>query len=308
MGSYHSYVGDAKLEDSKDNWYRISGMNISRWNIEPTYGVWNAIRKNPLKELQNNDIGYLANDKSLWSFCYAKILNYTSNYLRSYNTWVRIVPCGNGFDIKDRPKFDATAIMSTDKPEIAKGFYVTTGVETNKYYLTCFATQISSANNLTMNAVNPNETTPLFRPMLTLKPVDPGITNPIIFSGKVRSKCIIRPYGWDRTSQLITSYSAYNIKSIELALNVDLRGNPLANNAKYTNEVLAGRVPPKAEENICIEYKTYEQKASDNAYQLKVTFDNGKILYVFDALAGTGISYANQDNTQPRIYRLSDLV
>ena len=33
MGSYHSYVGDAKLEDSKDNWYRISGMNISRWNL-----------------------------------------------------------------------------------------------------------------------------------------------------------------------------------------------------------------------------------------------------------------------------------
>ena len=308
MGTYHSYPGDAKLEDSKDNWYRISGMNISRWNIEPTYGTWNIIRKNPLRELQDNDIGYLANDKSLWSFCYTKILNYTSNYLRSYNTFVRIVPCGNGFDIKDRTKFEATAIMSTDKPELDRGFYVASGNETNKRYLTCFGAQISSANNLIMNAVNPNETNVLFRPMLTLKPVDPGITNPIIFSGKVRSKCITRPYGWDRTSQLITSYSAYNIRSIELALNVDLRGNPLSNNAKSTNEVLAGRVPPKAEENICIEYKTYEQKASDNAYQLKVTFDNGKILYVFDALAGTGISYANQDNTQSRIYRLSDLV
>ena len=308
MGTYHSYVGDAKLEDSKDNWYRISGMNISRWNIEPTYGTWNIIRKNPLRELQDNDIGYLANDKSLWSFCYAKILNYTSNYLRSYNTFVRIVPCGNGFDIKDRTKFEATAIMSTDKPELDRGFYVTSGNETNKRYLTCFGAQISSANNLIMNAVNPNETNVLFRPMLTLKPIDPGITNPIIFSGKVRSKCITRPYGWDRTSQLIPSYSVYNIRSIELALNVDLRGNPLNNNAKYTNEVLAGIVAPKAEENICIEYKTYEQKASDNAYQLKVTFDNGKILYVFDALAGTDMSYADQDKTAPRIYRLSDLV
>ena len=33
MGSYHSYVGDMKLEDSKDNWYRVSGLNISRWNF-----------------------------------------------------------------------------------------------------------------------------------------------------------------------------------------------------------------------------------------------------------------------------------
>ena len=304
MGTYHSYVGDAKLEDSKDNWYRISGMNISRWNVSPHYAIWNAIRKNQ-SALLNNDIGYLGNDKSVWSTCYAKILNFTSNPYSSYNTWSRIVPTGNNFTIKDRNLFEARTISSVDVGEFTKSVYI--GNSGSNAVLGLISAYCLSSNNLASSGLYPVDNS-VFRPMLTLKPVDPGITNPIIFSGKVRSKCITRPYGWDRTSQLITSYSAYNIRSIELALNVDLRGNPLANNAKYANEVLAGRVSPKAEENICIEYKTYEQKSSDNAYQLKVTFDNGKILYVFDALAGTGISYANQDNTQSRIYRLSDLV
>ena len=304
MGTYHSYPGDAKLEDSKDNWYRISGMNISRWNVSPHYAIWNAIRKNQ-SALFNNDIGYLGNDKSVWSTCYAKILNFTSNPYSSYNTWSRIVPTGNNFTIKDRNLFEARTISSVDVGEFTKSVYI--GNSGPNAALGLISAYCLSSNNLASSGLYPVDNS-VFRPMLTLKPVDPGITNPIIFSGKVRSKCITRPYGWDRTSQLITSYSAYNIRSIELALNVDLRGNPLANNAKYANEVLAGRVSPKAEENICIEYKTYEQKSSDNAYQLKVTFDNGKILYVFDALAGTGISYANQDNTQSRIYRLSDLV
>ena len=42
MGTYHSYVGDAKLEDSKDNWYRISGMKINRVNFLVDHGGWNT--------------------------------------------------------------------------------------------------------------------------------------------------------------------------------------------------------------------------------------------------------------------------
>ena len=308
MGSYHSYVGDAKLEDSKDNWYRISGMNISRWNTEPTYGTWNIIRKNPLKDLQNNDIGYLGNDKSLWSYCYSKILNYTSNFQKNYNTWARVVPCGRSFTIKDRAQYEAKTIGSIDKPELAKGVYITSGVETHKYYLTCFGAQITELNNLIMYPVNPNEANVLFRPMLTLKPVDPGITNPIILSCQVRAKYITRPYGWDRTMKLTPLYSVYSIKSIELSLNTDARGNLVANGNKHPNAVMAGIVPPKADETICVEYKTFEQKDSANDYSLKVTFDNGKILYVSAALVGTELSAADQDNTDSRIYRLSDLV
>ena len=108
--------------------------------------------------------------------------------------------------------------------------------------------------------------------------------------------------------KLTPLYSAYSIKSIELSLNTDAKGNLMVNGNKHPNAVMAGIVPPKADETICVEYKTFEQKDSSNDYSLKVTFDNGKILYVTAALVGTGFSYANQDNTDSRIYRLSDLV
>ena len=304
MGTYHSYPGDAKLEDSKDNWYRISGMNVNRWNISPHYGIWNAPRKSQWS-LLSNDIGYLGNDKSVWSTCYAKILNFTSNPYGSYNTWSIIVPTGNKFTIKDRNVFEARTISSADIGEFTKSVYVGTA-SGNKIYA-FNSVHCLSNNNIATSGLYGLENS-LFRPMLTLKPVDPGITNPIILSCQVRAKCIARPYGWDRTMKLTPLYSAYNIKSIELSLNTDARGNLLVNGNKHPNAVMAGIVPPKADETICVEYKTFEQKDSSNEYTLKVTFDNGKILYVTAALVGTGFSYANQDNTDSRIYRLSDLV
>ena len=331
MGTYHSYPGDAKLEDSKDNWYRISGMNISRWNLT----TWGNTSRSLWDYVANGGFvlakaGRGLAGKSHWSDLLYKALKQDDALTlpRGESTSTGVVDgfarfawsggnnnmdsldiAGNSFDFKNRlTKADGAAdTLALNCTTSQGGLY---GKASTIFYNMYNIESTLHANNYYFRdtPIEPNRNSCCFRPMLTLKPVDPGITNPIIFSGKVRSKCITRPYGWDRTSQLIPSYSVYNIRSIELALNVDLRGNPLNNNAKYTNEVLAGRVPPKVEENICIEYKTYEQKASDNAYQLKVTFDNGKVLYVFDALAGTGISYANQDNTQSRIYRLSDLV
>ena len=297
MGTYHSYSGDAKLEDSKDNWYRISGLGLSNHNFITSEQENNA----------GDNYGFQLVSQGVSSTILFKAVNGFATRNQAFITKFPNTVIGREFLIKDRSngmndilpfngKLDSSGVQTLGKTLIKDNIH-------NEMF-------VLSMDNDRLRGTLPDQADlqTALRPMLTLKPVDPGITNPIIFSGKVRSKCITRPYGWDRTSQLITSYSAYNIKSIELALNVDLRGNPLANNAKYTNEVLAGRVPPKAEENICIEYKTYEQKASDNAYQLKVTFDNGKILYVFDALAGTGMSYADQDKTAPRIYRLSDLV
>ena len=314
MGSYHSYVGDAKLEDSKDNWYRISGMNISRWNFTPTRSSdTSTLRSSGIPvytKLNNNDIGWYLGDKSIYSDAYVKILKDLSGDTVHNNMYDKIKISGRLFDLKG----NALSLVNINvndthryNGEIQKDISLV-NADGGNVQLRPNDLVRDGNNKIYIYNSDPSNTSSSFRPMLTLKPIDPGITNPIIFSGKVRSKCITRPYGWDRTSQLIPSYSVYNIRSIELALNVDLRGNPLNNNAKYTNEVLAGIVAPKAEENICIEYKTYEQKASANAYQLKVTFDNGKILYVFDALAGTGMSYADQDKTAPRIYRLSDLV
>ena len=310
MGTYHSYPGDAKLEDSKENWYRISGMNISRWNVSPHYAIWNAIRKNQ-SALFNNDIGYLGNDKSVWSTCYAKILNFTSNPYSSYNTWSRIVPTGNNFTIKDRNLFEARTISSVDVGEFTKSVYI--GNSGSNAALGLISAYCLSSNNLASSGLYPVDNS-VFRPMLTLKPVDPGITNPIILSCRINAKLIDRNYGpnnqrfgWDRTIKFDPLYSAYSIKQTELVLNVDTKGNSTGNGIGAA-VVIAGIVPPKNDETICIEYRTQEAVESSNSYTLKVTFNNNKVLYIPDALVTTGASPLAQDKTQTRIYRMSDLV
>jgi hypothetical protein len=180
MGTYHSYVGDAKLEDSKDNWYRISGMNISRWNISPHSGVWNPIRKNQVA-LFNNEIGYLGHDKSVWSTCYAKVLNFTSNPYSSYNTWSRIVPTGNNFTIKDRNLFEARAISSTDIGEFTKSVYIGNSGSNIMFALT--SVHCLSNNNLATSGLYPVDNS-VFRPMLTLKPIGGGVIDK--FTLKIR--------------------------------------------------------------------------------------------------------------------------
>lgn len=102
-------------------------------------------------------------------------------------------------------------------------------------------------------------------------------------------------------------YSLYDIKQVGLVLNIDAKGNS-AGNGIGANVVMAGIVPPKNDETICIEYRTQEGLSSANSYTLKVTFNNNKVLYIQDALVTTGSSPLPQDKTQTRIYRMSDLV
>ena len=314
MGSYHSYVGDAKLEDSKDNWYRISGMNISRWNFTTTRSSdTSTLRPSGIPvytKLNNNDIGWYLGDKSIYSDAYVKILKDLSGDTVHNNMYDKIKIAGRLFDLKG----NALSLVNINvndthryNGEIQKDISIV-NADGGNVHLRPNDLVRDGNNKLYIYNSEPTNTSSSFRPMLTLKPVDPGITNPIILSCQVRAKCITRPYGWDRTMKLTPLYSVYSIKSIELSLNTDAKGNLLANGNKHPNEVMVGIVPPKADETICVEYKTFEQKDSSNDYSLKVTFDNGKILYVTAALVGTGLSAANQDNTDSRIYRLSDLV
>ena len=331
MGTYHSYPGDAKLEDSKDNWYRISGINVSRWNLttwgNTRWSLWDYHTGGGFV-LAKAGIGLAS--KSHWSDLLYKALKQDDalTLLRGESMTTGVVDgfvrfvwtggnnnmdsldiVGNSFDFKNRLTKDDGAVdtLALNCTTSQGGLY---GKAAVMFYAAYYIESTLHTNNYYFRdtPIEPNRNNCCFRPMLTLKPVDPGITNPIILSCQVRAKCITRPYGWDRTMKLTPLYSAYNIKSIELSLNTDARGNLLANGNKHPNAVMAGIVPPKADETICVEYKTFEQKDSSNEYALKVTFDNGKILYVTAALVGTGFSYANQDNTDSRIYRLFDLV
>ena len=169
MGTYHSYAGDAKLEDSKDNWYRISGMNISRWNIEPNYGVWNPPRLIPFQDLRNNDIGYYNNDKAIWSYCYSKVLNFSSAPYSFYSMWSLVPQTGRNFGIKDRNVFEVSNI-SSPVHEISKSAYVGASSGSKKWSLH-ITRPITNTVELTGDYPDFNTT---FRPMLTLKPVGGG--------------------------------------------------------------------------------------------------------------------------------------
>ena len=304
MGSYHSYVGDAKLEDSKDNWYRISGLNISRWNVSPVFSNWSTGRTNEYS-LFSNDVGYLGNNKSVWSYCYSKILNYTTNPFSSYNTWSMIIPAGRTFTIKDRSIYDGKTIASTDTGECGKNIYI--GTNSGNTTLGIYSVFVTAANNIASSGEYPPTATVKFRPILTLKPIgDPEGT---VLYCEVTAKLITQPYGYDRTIKFKPLYSKYNITKVELVLNIDENGNynTKGSTGTFGADVLAGIVPPKNDETICIEFKTVNQKASGNAYTLKISLNNGKVLYLQDALIRTGNSITDVTNVRYDIYRENKL-
>ena len=314
MGTYHSYVGDAKLEDSKDNWYRISGMTVDRFNL---HNENTASRNN--WELRHNDIGYNSSNKSILTSAYLKILNGGSYPVtQDYGLWSMVCQEGSSFNIKDRNNISISSIASDniiDRAELSKTVYRSKPDQgqTSLMGKSLLTLSTGASGEIMVFGCNLNGNTH-FRPMLTLKPVDPGITNPIILSCRINAKLIDRNYGpnnqrfgWDRTIKFDPLYSAYSIKQTELVLNVDTKGNSTGNGIGAA-VVIAGIVPPKNDETICIEYRTQEAVESSNSYTLKVTFNNNKVLYIPDALVTTGASPLAQDKTQTRIYRMSDLV
>lgn len=124
-------------------------------------------------------------------------------------------------------------------------------------------------------------------------------------SCRLTAKLIIKPYGYDRTIKFEPLYTKYPVKSIQLVLNIDENGNynTKGSTGTYGADVLAGIVPPKNDETICIEFKTVNQKGSGNAYTLKITFENGKILYLQDVLITTGHSITDKTDVRYDIYR-----
>ena len=303
MGTYHSYPGDAKLEDSKDNWYRISGLGLSNRNFITSEQENNA----------GDNYGFQLVSQGVSSTILFKAVNGFATRNQAFITKFPNTVIGREFLIKDRSngindilpfngKLDSSGVQTLGKTLIKDNIH-------NEMF-------VLSMDNDRLRGTLPDQADlqTALRPMLTLKPVDPGITNPIILSCRINAKLIDRNYGpnnqrfgWDRTIKFDPLYSAYSIKQIELVLNVDTKGNSTGNGIGAA-VVMAGIVPPKNDETICIEYRTQEAIESSNSYTLKITFNNNKVLYIQNALVTTGASPLAQDKTQTRIYRMSDLV
>ena len=92
MGTYHSYAGDAKLEDSKDNWYRISGLNLYTRNIttfdqtRTTDAAWRGGKESVLTTLLFKTVPAFKPE----------------DYPLNSNFQIYLGVIGNTFNIKDR--------------------------------------------------------------------------------------------------------------------------------------------------------------------------------------------------------------
>ena len=194
MGSYHSYVGDAKLEDSKDNWYRISGMNISRWN----FTTWGNVGRSlwdyaPGGGFVLAKAGRGLAGKSHWSDLLYKALKQDDALTlpRGVSTPTGVVDgfvrfvwtsgdnnmdsldiAGNSFDFKNRltKTEGATDSLMLNCTTVTGGLYgkastlffnmynIESTLHTNNYYFRD-------------TPIEPDRQLCCFRPMLTLKPV-----------------------------------------------------------------------------------------------------------------------------------------
>ena len=265
-------------------------------------GDWAGLRKKAA-DLEHNEIGYLSIDKSTWTHCYSKILNY--NTLNIFSPYTAMNSIGRMFTIKDKELYEAKNLGAYGLAEIGKTVNIA-GISTNRRFA-ADALSITISNNVAVTNGYVDSDDSKFRPMLTLKPIgDPEGT---VLYCEITAKLITQPYGYDRTIKFKPIYSKYNITKVELVLNIDENGNynTKGSTGTFGADVLAGIVPPKNDETICIEFKTVNQKASGNAYTLKITFNNGKVLYLQDALITTGNSLTDVTNVRYDIYRENKL-
>ena len=309
MGTYHSYPGDAKLEDSKDNWYRISGMNISRWNVSPIFNNWSTGRTNEYNLFSNN-IGYLGNNKSVWSYCYAKILNYTTNPFSSYNTWSMIIPVGRAFTIKDRSIYEGKTIASTNTGESGKNIYI--GTHSGNAALGIYSVFITAANNIASSGEYPPTTTIKFRPMLTLKPVSGGVIDKFTLKIQVtRYLTILRPSVLYRLGFAISFLEGNEsiIAERKYGYRIGRHGLDLADSPEYVSRAVANQyiVATSPSEGIAVNV----EHGGVNIYdQIGCWWKliNGKCLYIpsFHSLPGMEQDWRNNGGVTTSIVTFTE--
>lgn len=181
MGAYHRYVGDVKLENAKDNWYRIGVMSVNRWNIFPFFGDYDPSRKKLLnRNIGEEDDGFFNPYRCFPDAAYSKIFNHANALDETISDGVRSVisDLGRKFTIKNRGTVNIVCPEFTqDKfTEFSKDIYIVdTGVPPTK-------SRLLVTSGLSYSKRNHIEETSCFtgikfgyRPMLTLKPVG-GLT------------------------------------------------------------------------------------------------------------------------------------
>ena len=177
MGSYHSYVGDMKLEDSKDNWYRVSGLNISRFNLginQRKNLTPGSTRKVDLEIDSDDAPAELAVWGNILSDAWFKATGKNTYFPSQYKNWAIIPQRGRDFRIKDRNielnMYNIEVSGNYDRNEISKNIYVPSTYPDPD--LICYRSVqgVPNTENYFVTGNKPDYTVSKFRPMLTLKP------------------------------------------------------------------------------------------------------------------------------------------
>jgi hypothetical protein len=161
MGSYHRYVGDIKLENDKENWYRVSGLNTTGTNM---FGG-----KNSEKVAGEN---YDIKNSTIQVTLFKLAQSFRSIYNVSH-VGENIYSCGNGFSIKDR-QLEFQDIFPDDTKDIylfGKAYYISVHIP---LYIGIYGMHVYASPRGVKLATSSPDSNVYFRPMLTLKPVGGG--------------------------------------------------------------------------------------------------------------------------------------
>ena len=172
MGSYHSYVGDAKLEDSKDNWYRISGLSLSTRNFNTSEQETKA----------GDEYGFSLVSKGLSSTILFKAVNGFATRNQAFLTKIPNMVIGREFIIKDHSnsmdnilpfngKLDSSGVQTLGKTFIKDNIG-------NRIF-------IISMDNDRLRGTLPDQADlqTALRPMLTLKPIGNNDQDGVFLNG-----------------------------------------------------------------------------------------------------------------------------
>ena len=273
MGAYHNYVGDIKLEDNKENWYRVSGLNLysrNLSNIEQTKvgdAPWIGIKNSILSTLLYKTIGTFKPENV--------------PLVESVQSHVGIV--GRPFVIKNR-MLQHTDIISYDANG-SGNIRGLTGKNLMKNSLTNTLEVISVNEGILFNAKPDNtDWKTCFRPMLTLKSLE-GETGDLILSVKITRTSIYvtgQPYEKEHvvTLDILRTAPGYTINNKRYDLNMDQNGNHIA---QGTGEALARSRMVTTSGNEIFKFRfIHGDSAAENGLYGIITFSNGKKVWLQD--------------------------
>ena len=300
MGTYHSYAGDAKLEDSKDNWYRISGMSLSNYNF--------MLSQQEFKAGDENSFSLISQGVS--STILFKAVNGFATRNPGFLTKMPNMVIGREFLIKDRSngmddilpfngKLDSSGIQTLGKTLIKDNVG-------NRIFIIVI-------DNDRLRGALPDQADlqTAFRPMLTLKPVGGGVIDKFTLKIQVTRYFTFIRYRLYRLGYQLSILEGNEsiIAERKYGYRIGRNGLDLVDDPEYVSRVVANQyiVATNPSEVIAVNVEHGGVNISD---QIGCWWKliNGKCLYIpsFHALPGMEQHWPNNGGVTTSIVTFTE--